>query len=260
MGWIKLDDGFFRNQKAVAAGLHGRALYMAGLCWISANGTDGRIPKHLVQLLTAEAGAKAGTDKVLVSVGLWDVDGDHFVVKDYLEWQRSREQIDAERDRWRKAKVRARTKDVHEMSTEDNAGSPPRSPANVTRTETEAETETDTYSSNQQQLKPFSGEHPAAAAAGSVKPLRAVAAASESAKPDLIGLAVAVREAQSEATIRNPARWRSAMRTRIADEFGEQFAAAQAETPDAEPDAIVASVMGVERFQVRAAKRGGAYL
>lgn len=252
MPWVKLDDALMDNPKVLAAGGDATLLWLASIMWSSRNLTDGHVPEAIVTRLTDRKNASALAKK-LVEVGLWDKATDGYVVHDYLDHQRSREEIEADREKTalRVAKHRSRNRGSNDVTDEVTNG--PVTGAADSRVQS-----TDIATSSQQQLKPFSGEP--AAAAGSVKPLRAVAAASESAKPDLIGLAVAVREDQCQDTIRSPARWRSAMRTRISDEFGEQFAAAQAETPSADPEDIVARVLGVERFHVSRAKRGGAYL
>lgn len=108
MTWVRLDDGFVRHPRMVAAGLHGRALFIAGLCYCGAHLTDGRIPKAVLPVLTAEAGVRANTWKTLVEVGSWIDHGDVLEVHDYLVYNPSREKVLGEREaaaerqrRWR---------------------------------------------------------------------------------------------------------------------------------------------------------------
>lgn len=86
MTWVKLDDAFHRNPKAREAGLRGRALYIAGLCYCSAELTDGAIMKTMLPVLAAEADVKPADARRLVDVGLWVDVGDRYVVHDYLAW------------------------------------------------------------------------------------------------------------------------------------------------------------------------------
>jgi hypothetical protein len=93
MVWIKLDDGFVRHPRMVAAGLHGRALFIAGLCYCGAHLTDGRIPKAALPMLAAEAGVKSTTWRTLVEVGSWIDHGDEFEVHDFLVYNPSRDKV-----------------------------------------------------------------------------------------------------------------------------------------------------------------------
>jgi hypothetical protein len=97
--WVKLDDGFVRHPRMVAAGLHGRALFIAGLCYCGAHLTDGRIPKAAIPMLVAEAGVKAATWRTLIDVGSWIDHGDHIEVHDFLVYNPSREAVLFERSR-----------------------------------------------------------------------------------------------------------------------------------------------------------------
>jgi hypothetical protein len=100
MSWVKLDDGFFRHPKVLAAGRDARELYVAGLCYCGSGLTDGRIPAGAVRVLGAEVEidqAMSAADR-LVSVGLWERDGSDFVVHDYLEYQPSKERVLATRE------------------------------------------------------------------------------------------------------------------------------------------------------------------
>lgn len=108
MTWVKLDDQFFTNSKAQAAGRDGRDLFIAGLCYCSANLTDGAIPKSALPIVAAMAGVRQTASKALVTTGLWTEDDSTFHVHDYLEHQSSKEKIEAERDRSRQRKERFR--------------------------------------------------------------------------------------------------------------------------------------------------------
>lgn len=98
MTWVKLDDQFFRNPKAQAAGKEGRQLYVAGLCYCAGQLTDGRIIKPALPLVAAEAGVRPVVARRLVEVGLWVDRVDHYEIHDYLAYNPSAEQVKVERE------------------------------------------------------------------------------------------------------------------------------------------------------------------
>lgn len=105
MTWIKLDDGLPEHRKIVLAGSAAGWLYVCGLCYCSRQLSDGRIPKPMVDRLTDAATARSVGR--LVDQGLWVDDGASYTVHDYQLYQRSAEQIEADRasDRRRKRPV-----------------------------------------------------------------------------------------------------------------------------------------------------------
>lgn len=97
MPWVKLDDQFLNNTKTRAAGVQGRALYIAGLLYCAQLLTDGRIPAKDLPLVAASAEVPVRHAKVLVEFGLWERDPSGYVVHDYLTYNPSAEQVRAER-------------------------------------------------------------------------------------------------------------------------------------------------------------------
>lgn len=95
---MKLDDGFFRHPRMVAAGREGRALFLAGLCYCAANLTDGRIDKAAVRLVASDAEVRPSVASRLVDVGAWDDCGDVYEVHDYLDYNPSRDKVKAGRE------------------------------------------------------------------------------------------------------------------------------------------------------------------
>jgi hypothetical protein len=97
--WVKIDDGFFRHPKARAAGKDGRALFIAGLCWTSAQLTDGFIAAHDLGPIAAEAEVRPGpTSRRLVEIGLWDETDGGWLVHDYHDFNLSAEQVLAKKE------------------------------------------------------------------------------------------------------------------------------------------------------------------
>lgn len=108
MGWVKLDDQFFRNAKAVQAGRDGKLLYLAGLAFCSGALTDGVIPPEALPIVAADAHVKPAVAERLVDVGLWVRHSGGYLIPDYLDYNPSAEseRERRERDRQRKAKGR----------------------------------------------------------------------------------------------------------------------------------------------------------
>lgn len=121
MSWVKLDDGFFRNPKAIAAGPNGRALYLAGLCFCAQGLTDGVIDKRALQIVAADAAVKPSTADVLVREGLWLEDDAAYVVPDYLSYNPSRAQVLAEREA---ARIRQQSHRDRQRESAERSASP----------------------------------------------------------------------------------------------------------------------------------------
>jgi hypothetical protein len=118
MTWVKLDDGFFDHPKAVAAGPLAVALFFASCCWSAANLTDGKVPKHVVKLIVSKSGVTKKQCDVLVSVGLWHDNGNHYEIHDYLHHNPSRSQVEKQRARWRRYKVESTVDSAVESNVE----------------------------------------------------------------------------------------------------------------------------------------------
>ena len=108
MTWVRLDDGFFSNPKAVAAGKDGRALFLAACCWSASNLTDGHIPEATIRMLAAQADVRPITTQRLEEVGLWHRNGDGWIINDFLSYNKSKETVEAERAAWRVRQGKAR--------------------------------------------------------------------------------------------------------------------------------------------------------
>jgi len=112
MAWVRLDDGFFGHPKAQAIGQRGRELYLSALCWSSQNLTDGHVPATAWRRIGADAGVKPGSVRslvgTLVGAGLLHENGDGWVIHDFLDYNRSRSAVLAEREAARKRQARHR--------------------------------------------------------------------------------------------------------------------------------------------------------
>lgn len=99
MPWVKLDDGFPFNRKAIIAGKDGRAMYVTALCWTSGQLTDGFIDDAVVPMLAAvsEVADAQATAEHLVAVGLWERTPDGYEIHDYHDYNPPSDEVKAMR-------------------------------------------------------------------------------------------------------------------------------------------------------------------
>lgn len=123
MGWIKVSDDFYDNDKMLAAGNLGRDLYWHGMAFCNRNLTDGLVPRGRALSLVDWTGAAvltgtySGVDghdcapiavELVLAAGLWHEDGHdcpdcvqpgprHYIIHDYLKYQPSRTEVEAKR-------------------------------------------------------------------------------------------------------------------------------------------------------------------
>ena len=105
MGWVRLDDAIYDHPKFDAVPKPSRWVWICSLAYANRHLTDGFIPSHALRRINGSS-RDAGE---LVTAGLWLPDDGGWEIHDYLEHQRSREQIESERlairrrvDRWRR--------------------------------------------------------------------------------------------------------------------------------------------------------------
>lgn len=143
MTWVRLDDLFDEHPKVRMAGQSAAWMYVAGLCYSSRHLTNGLIPSAALAGLGQFPGTKAKKlAATLVEVGLWEKDPQGYRIHDYLKWNRSREQVENERQaaKDRMTKLRKGSADVR-----PNNG---RSSPEVREQEAEAEGETEAKNSS----------------------------------------------------------------------------------------------------------------
>ncbi len=107
MPWFRIDDAFGDHPKLVALEAdpdtyaQAVALWTVGGCYCARHLTDGRLPKSALRRLVpfdAMAGATA-----LLSAGLWQEDSTCYIYHDWLDWNPSRDELCALREKKRKA-------------------------------------------------------------------------------------------------------------------------------------------------------------
>lgn len=96
MSWLKLDDSFPEHEKVADLTDKAFRVHVSALCYAARNLTDGHLPRSVVKTLTL---GKAAPITELLAVGLWDNNGNGYLIHDYLDYNPSREHVQAERER-----------------------------------------------------------------------------------------------------------------------------------------------------------------
>lgn len=144
MAWARLDDQFWSNPKIEAAGNAAAGLFARALCYCSAHGTDGFVPRQIAGRLAARSRSIEGVTKA----GLWlaVAPGDVFVVtgrkdsgrrklpdvevvieahgyyiRDYLHYNRARSDLRTDESADERASVQIRRADVRSLGAETRA-------------------------------------------------------------------------------------------------------------------------------------------
>lgn len=97
MPWANLDDGYPDHPKVIRLSDAAFRLHTSAVCHCAKYLTDGHVAAVKVPTLVPRYRPRTLTE--LVDAGLWAREGDGFAVHDYLDWNRSREQVEAERSR-----------------------------------------------------------------------------------------------------------------------------------------------------------------
>lgn len=114
---MKLQDGFAEHPKVVGLSDGAFRLYVNALCYASRNETNGHIPAGAVKSL----GGTMPRAAELFHAGLWEApaEGDGWMIHDYLLHQRSREQINAEKEALKRRMQRHRNGDRNAVTSSD---------------------------------------------------------------------------------------------------------------------------------------------
>lgn len=121
MPWVKLDDQFFAHPKIVDLPKDAKLLYLAGLTHAAAQLTDGRLSTGAVRIVAAMVDVDRTEAGVLVNAGLWDADDDGYVIHDFLQYNRSADQVKADRARAAERQDRYRDRHNERDADDDNA-------------------------------------------------------------------------------------------------------------------------------------------
>lgn len=129
MSWVKIDDQLHTNEKALDCSLAARGLWLMCLSWVGDKETDGAIPRSVVRLHAGPQWQELSEE--LVSAGLWDVTETGWQFHDYLSYNKSHEELEADRNKAkdRMARVRGERRPQQETRSEDVRPNVPRSSA-----------------------------------------------------------------------------------------------------------------------------------
>jgi hypothetical protein len=105
--WVKLDDTFPDHPKVLAVGDEAAWLYVAGLCHCSRHLSDGFIAAAVLRRLTGQRNPEALAER-LVAERLWEPAEGGWQVHGYSEHQRTREQVEHDREKARERAQRSR--------------------------------------------------------------------------------------------------------------------------------------------------------
>ncbi len=101
MVWVNLDDKFPEHPNNDALSDAAFRLQVAAICYANRLRTDGHIPTDRPQRLVPRF-RKATLDELLTK-HTWERNGDGgYVIRDYLDWNKTREEIETEQERIRK--------------------------------------------------------------------------------------------------------------------------------------------------------------
>lgn len=112
MTWTKLDDGFHGHPKIRRAWRDRTALglYVLAVNHATCYELDGRISPEFVEDQVPDQSERDRAVTVLIECGLWEPNGEGWVIHDFLKYQPSRAKLreGRERDAARKREERAR--------------------------------------------------------------------------------------------------------------------------------------------------------
>ncbi|MCT6836473.1 MAG: hypothetical protein M3036_02310 [Bifidobacteriales bacterium] len=97
MVWFKVDDRLPLNRKMAGVSIAAVGLWVEAGAWASASQTDGQVLKRLLRVLHPDASEKLAGE--LVAAGLWEDQGDHWQIHDFLDYNPPREEVEAKKAR-----------------------------------------------------------------------------------------------------------------------------------------------------------------
>jgi hypothetical protein len=130
MSWGKIDDQFHAHRKAKKAWKADRGslgLHLLAISYCAGHLTDGLVDHEFVEEKLPVARDRVRATKALVDAGLWVPEGDDWRINDWLEYNPSRAEVVAKRERdsaRKKRGVRVESERNPDGIHADSAGSP----------------------------------------------------------------------------------------------------------------------------------------
>ena len=97
MAWLKIDDRVRTHPKIVEAGPVAAWFWFCGICYCREHLTDGFIADKMLSTLVPGAPSWKRPAAALVAAGLWHREERGYRVHDFLEWNPSRAEVEAQR-------------------------------------------------------------------------------------------------------------------------------------------------------------------
>lgn len=106
MSWAKLDDGFYDHPKVLGASLEAVGLFCRSLSYCSRHATDGHVTLAVCTWLANDSVTAQRLAEELVTLKLWERNGDGYVIHDFLVYNPSSKALERQRN-LTKLRVRA---------------------------------------------------------------------------------------------------------------------------------------------------------
>lgn len=107
MDFFKGDSKLYGNAKLLVLSPPAFKVMVFSWAWAADNESDGHVPEAVAKGLL---GAKPKIVAELESAGLWERNGTGWVIHDWLEHQKSKAQLVAERAEWRERQTKRRSR------------------------------------------------------------------------------------------------------------------------------------------------------
>lgn len=122
MPYAQLDDRFHSHPKVRELSLAARGLFATGLSYAACFLTDGDLPIAFVREHLRGRGARKAAEE-LVGAGLWEQTQWGYRMPGYLDYNRSREQVEADRESRRRRQAAHRERQRQASLPWDQEGS-----------------------------------------------------------------------------------------------------------------------------------------
>lgn len=113
MTWARLDDRFYSHRKVRRAWKLCRAsigLHTLALTYTCGYDLNGRVDSEFVEMMLPAQRERERAVAALVQAGLWEENGDDWLIHDFLDYNQSADEIREKRDREAARKAAARAK------------------------------------------------------------------------------------------------------------------------------------------------------
>lgn len=104
--WARLAVTFYRHPRTRRLSKDAQHLYLASILHCVEFSTDGRFPADETPYLASVSRVRHSLEEELLDAGLWTRQGDEVLIRDFLQHQTSRAELEARSERSRKASAK----------------------------------------------------------------------------------------------------------------------------------------------------------